>query len=144
MEPLKMNENEDLEKLFEGLIKPGVIEDEREIAPGILMRMRVLNFSEIVNAETMVEIRMDEVNAQRARSAAILSKAITRINGDVIERDGMTEVDLRVRRLALYNQIIKLPLIVIIKAYEFYLELAKKQDELYTNMAKTDATIENF
>lgn len=141
-----LDDNQDLFNIFDDIIKPGNIEMEREVVKGFKVRVKVLDTGEAIAAESIMrydsKIPVDLV--ARARGAAILSRAIISINNDTIERDDMSLAQKNARRELLFKQLLKLPALIIQKAYELYVEAYKKQQEVYNDLGSTVEEIKNF
>lgn len=137
--------NSDLQFLFDGFIKEGKIVDEKEVVPGFKVKLKVLDTGELLIAESIMSESTAPVDiVARVRAASILSQAIIELNGAVIEKEGSSPQDIRIRRALLYKQLLKLPAIVVQKSYAFYIDCVKKQDKKYTDVQKTMDEIENF
>lgn len=125
----------DLNTFFEGFIKQGRIAEEHDFGNGMTVSLRPLNMGELIEAEAIIrnsnpDIPMDSM--VKLRAASILSKAIIKIGGNLIEREDMDEEQIRMRRFTLYTQLIKMPPHLITQMYAFYLETVHKQDAFYS------------
>lgn len=131
--------------LFDNFIKTGVIEKEKEIVEGFKIKLRVLNTGELLIAESIMKESTAPVDiVARIRAASILSQSIISINGSKINRDDFSEMDVRKRRIVLYQQLLRMPAIVIQKTYEFYMECVNEQNSKYENFKETADEIRNF
>lgn len=141
-----LKNNDDLFNIFEDIIKPGLIELEREVVKGFKIKVKVLDTGEAVAAESVMRYdpRVPVDLVARVRGAAILSRAIVSLNNDTIEREDMTPEQISVRRDILYKQLLKLPALVIQKAYELYVEAYNKQQDVYKNLGESSEEIKNF
>jgi hypothetical protein len=140
----KKNMSIDIENLFEGFIKPGLLIKEEEVAPGWKIKLKPLSAGDMIQAEMNITIKNPYIlpdTIVKVRSASILSYAILAINDLNIESD--TEEATNARRSALFDQLLKLPGILIEKMYDFYVKVVNEQNKAYENkeLAKD---IENF
>ena len=142
----KENElGQDLFKIFDNFIKTGVVVEEKEVVNGMKIKLKVLNISEQLEAESSISTeRVAADVVAKVRGASILSQAILSINGSDIEKENLTKEEVRTRRFVLYKQLLSLPSIVIQKMYEFYIDCLKKQEDIYVNFDKTVDDIKNF
>lgn len=139
--------DDDLFNFFENFLKPGVIVREKEVVPGFSVKLKVLNTEELLVAESILlnasgNIPFDVL--QKVRGASILSQAIISLNGMAVERDDMSKEENRSRRSSLYNQLLKMPSILIQKTYEFYVDAVVEQNKIYDAPEKISQNIENF
>ena len=141
-----MDDNQDLFNIFEDIIKPGSVEMEREVVKGFKIKLKVLDTGEAIAAESIMryDSRVPVDLVARARGAAILSRAIVSINDDTIERDDMSQAQKNARRDLLFKQLLKLPALIIQKAYELYIEAYQKQQEIYDDLGNSIEEIKNF
>lgn len=141
-----MDDNQDLFNIFEDIIKPGSVEMEREVVKGFKIKLKVLDTGEAIAAESIMryDSRVPVDLVARARGAAILSRAIVSINNDTIERDDMSQAQKNARRDLLFKQLLKLPALIIQKAYELYIEAYQKQQEIYDDLGNSIEEIKNF
>lgn len=141
-----MDDNQDLFNIFEDIIKPGNVEMEREVVKGFKIKLKVLDTGEAIAAESIMryDSRVPVDLVARARGAAILSRAIVSINDDTIERDDMSLAQKNARRDLLFKQLLKLPALIIQKAYELYIEAYQKQQEIYNDLGSSIEEIKNF
>lgn len=142
----KENMNADLTNLFENFIKPGIVEDEKEVVKGFKIKVKVLDVGELATAEAII-VKEDEVPIDviaKVRAAKILSQATLAINDVPIEKKDMSETEKRQRRFVLYKEFLRLPAIVIQKSYEFYLECVRKQENFYNNIGEMQEQTKNF
>lgn len=141
----KMDVTKDLSMIFENFIKTGVVEEEKEIVPGFKIRVKVLNTGELLIAESIMNNSSAPADiVARVRAASILSQAILTLNGSPVEREDLSKEDIRVRRAMLYTELLKMPAMVIHKAYEFYIECVNKQNSKYDNISETMKDMQNF
>lgn len=142
----KENElNKDLQLLFDGFIKEGKVIEEKEVVPGFKVKLKVLDTGELLAAEAIMSTSTAPVDiVARVRAASILSQAIIELNDSTIEKEGMTESDIRIRRALLYKQLLKLPAVVVQKSYSFYIDCVNKQNKIYENPKETLENLENF
>lgn len=137
--------NKDLSMIFENFIKTGNVEEEKEIVPGFKIRVKVLNTGELLVAESIMNNSTAPADiVARVRAASILSQAILSLNGSIIEREDLTKEDIRVRRAMLYTELLRMPAMVIHKAYEFYIDCVNEQNNKYQNIGETMRDIQNF
>jgi len=132
-----------LDNIFDDFIKPGQIQEEKEIVPGFKIKVKPLNLqdlalSDLVNGADM----MPNDVLVKVKAAKVLSMAILAVNDKLIESDDENE-ESKLRE-ALYKNLMKLPAIVVQKSYEFYLDISKKRDELFINSKEVSETLENF
>lgn len=145
-ETKKDDMNIDIMSLFDNFIKPGVIEDEKEVVKGFKIKVKVLDVGELAAAEAII-VREDEVPVDviaKVRAAKILSQATLAINDVPIERGDMNETEKRERRILLYKQFLRLPAIAIQKSYEFYLDCVTKQENFYNDVEDIQNKTKNF
>lgn len=137
--------NFDVVMLFDNFIKTGKLEKEKEVVPGMTIKLKPLNTSELIAAEAIMSYSSAPADiVAKVRGASILSQAMISINGDIMASDNIDSEALRQRRIVLYQQILKLPPIVIQRMYEFYLEVVEEQKNKYENIEDTVRDIENF
>lgn len=139
--------NSDLINFFEDFIKKGEVSGEKEIVDGLTVKLKVLNTEELLTAESFflnVRSGLPNDTLLKVRSANILSLALMSINGSVIDKSHDTDEERGIRKKLLYQQILKMPAIVVQKMYEFYIELVKKQNKFYEDIPATEEKMENF
>ena len=144
--PENFESGEDLNLFFDNFIKSGEVIKEKEVAPGFVVKLRVLNTGELLSAETVmlsIENTPSDIVA-KVRAASILSQAIISINGINIEKSDMNPETIGARRLGLYRQLLKTPAIIVQKTYALYVDGAKDQVEHYDNFDETLEKIKNF
>ena len=135
----------DLSMIFDNFIKSGVVENEREIVPGFKIRVKVLNTGELLVAESIMNNSSAPADiVARVRAASILSQAILMLNGSPVEREDLSSEEVRIRRAMLYTELLKMPAMVIHKAYQFYIECVEEQNSKYSNIKETMEDIQNF
>lgn len=145
IEDKKEDITSDLNDFFDNFIKEGSIIEEREIVPKFKVKVRVLSTGELVAAEAIMSRSSAPSDVvAKVRGCSILSQAIVALNDNPIELPTYTEDECRRRRIILYKQLLKMPAIVIHKAYKFYVECVTKQNNLYTDFGETVNKIENF
>lgn len=137
--------NNDLKLLFDNFIKTGEVTKEKEIVPGVKVKVKVLSAGDLLIAQTI----MGHQNAPsdvtvKLRAASILSQSILSMNDVPIEREDYTSEDIRARRVLLYSQLLRMPGIVIQKMYELYIEAVNEQNSKYENFSDTIEEMENF
>ena len=138
-------DNKDLNLFFENFLKTSELIKEKEITPGLTVKLRVLSAGDLLVAQSIMGHSDSPTDiVVKIRAASILSQALISINEMVIERDGFTEREIRERRVALYSQLLKMPSMVIQKMYELYLEAVEEQNNKYTNFSETTDDIVNF
>lgn len=143
MENKKLEEKiSGLDLIFENFIKPGEFTEEKEVVPGFKIKVKPLNMGDLAIADLVLKEGMSMDTATKMRSAKILSKAILSLNGHKIEGD--TEAEESAIRDALYKDILKLPVVVVQKAFEFYFEVSNKRDKFFTDPKQIEEAIENF
>lgn len=133
----------DMDLIFDGLIKRGVIIEEREIVKGFKIKVKPLTTGELILAEAVYSSKASDDFLVKVRAASILSKAIISINGNSVENDAFSAEENNQRRRALYNHLLELPMIIVTKAYDFYLECVHKQNNIFEDGQAGEA-IENF
>lgn len=137
----------DISNIFENFIKPGLFVDEREVVPGLSVRLKSLNTNELMSAEAEINAQNPMIPADiivKLRGASILSHAIITLNGVEVEKENMTEKDISLRRYALYKKLLEMPTIVIEKMYRFYLEVVATQNKFFDFPDRLGKEIENF
>lgn len=135
----------DLFNIFDGFVKKGTVVEEREVISGFKVKLKVLNVSELMEAESIINIdRAPSDIVAKVRGASILSQAILTLNGNDIEKENLTKEEIRTRRFILYKQLLTLPAIVIQKIYSFYIECVEKQEGYYSDFGKTVDEMQNF
>jgi len=141
------NNTLDMIKFFDTFLKPGTAIIEKEIVPGLQVKIKALTANELIIAESMIRVNNPSIPMdiiQKIRGAAILSQAIIQLNDMVIEREDMDVADNRARREQLYRNLLDFPPIVIAKAYDAYLEAVKMQNDFYEKPSEMKGQIENF
>ena len=139
--------DKELDVFFENFLKEGVVIKEKEVVPGFKIKVKVLNTEELLVAESILTNQNPHIPSDviiKVRAASILSQAILKLNDMDIEREDLPELDNNMRRRALYKQILKMPALVIQKAYEFYVEAVREQNALYDSPEKLGEKIGNF
>lgn len=139
--------SEDLNNFFEGFLKSGVVIKEKEVVPGLTVKLKVLNTSELLSAESILLAGNPNIPSdiiQKIRAASILSQAILIINGVEVEKENMIGMQIVERRQTLYSNIIKMPAYVIQKIYELYIEAVREQNDIYSSEEKVRDKVENF
>lgn len=134
-------EYKEIENLFNNLIIPGVLIKEKEVVPGVKIKLKPLDVGEIVMAENMINNDIPKDIATKLRAASILSRAIISINDLSFESEVRDERESKIRTL--YSYLLKLPPLMIFKAYDFYLETVKEHDSFIMS-GKRDEEIGNF
>ena len=137
----------DIENIFENFIKPGVITREKTVAKGVTVEVKPLNPAELFSAEAEIKANNPRIAPDiiaKLRSASVLSYAVVSLNGVKIEKEGISQDDLIIRRAALYKQLMQTPMYVLQKMYEFYLEVVDEQRKLYENPKELNESLENF
>jgi hypothetical protein len=143
---INFDNTKELEQFFDGFIKKGVVIKDREIVPGMKIKLKVLDTGELLAAESILSATNPNIPPdviQKVRGASILSQALLSINDMVVERETLTKEEIRLRRISLYQNLLRMPAIVIQKAYELYVEAAREQNKLYEDGQLVDK-IENF
>lgn len=147
MENKETKLNSDLINFFEDFIKKGDVSEEKKIVDGLTIKLKVLNTEELLIAESFflnVKSGLPNDTLLKVRAANILSLALISINDSIIDKADDTDKEHDMRRKLLYQQILKMPAIVVQKMYEFYISLVKKQNSFYENIQATEEKIENF
>lgn len=125
------NKTMDIENIFENLLKPGNLQEEREVVPGLKVKIRALTAEEIMLAELQCyRPGVPQNISKKLMSAAILARAIIEMNGVPIRNSELSDEENDSRILKTYQKIIALPPVIIEKMYEFYIDVVKKQDSL--------------
>ncbi|MGL5715990.1 MAG: hypothetical protein ACRCX2_23445 [Paraclostridium sp.] len=138
-------DNKDLNLFFDSFIKTTELVREKEVVPGLTVKLRALNAGDLLVAQSIMSHSDSPTDiVVKIRAASILSQSLLNLNDMDIEREGFTEKEIRDRRVLLYSQLLKMPGIVIQKMYEFYLEVVEEQNEKYKNFPKTVDDITNF
>lgn len=137
--------NKDLNLFFENFLKTTELVKEREITPGLTVKLRVLNAGDLLVAESIMSHSDSPSDiVVKIRAASILSQSLISINEVEIERKGFTDREIRERRVALYGQLLKMPSMIIQKMYELYLEAVQEQNSKYENTSELGEDITNF
>lgn len=139
------HDNKDLNLLFDNFLKPGVVLKEKEVVKGFKVKLKPLTTGELLSAEAIMDNSTAPADiVAKVRGASILSQAIVSLNDVEIERDDFTPQESRGRRLELYRQLLKMPPMVIHKAYSFYIECVEEQNSKYQDIPGLADQIENF
>lgn len=135
----------DIVHFFENFLKPGVIIREKEIAPGMVVKLKALNVEEMLIAESIIEEgKAPNDILFKVRGASTLSQAIISINDIIIEHPDKDNKENRIRRDELYRNLLKMAPVLLQKIYMFYIETVKEQDSIYSDSEKLGKDIENF
>lgn len=141
----KNKENQDLNLLFDNFLKPGIVIKEKEVVGGFKVKLKPLTTGELLTAEAIMDSSSAPADVvARIRGASILSQAVIAINDVEIEQSDYTPQELRNRRLVLYRQLLKMPPVVIQKAYELYIECVNEQNKKYDDVGELTKKVENF
>jgi hypothetical protein len=146
-DPRDFKPEDDLDIFFENFIKRGTVIEEDEITPGFKIAVKVLDTGELLTAESVLATTNPHIPydiIQKVRAASILSQAIIRVNGIDVEKEGLSKEKNHERRTGLYSKLLKMPALLVQKAYELYIKAVKKQNEIYGNQKKMIDNIENF
>lgn len=135
----------EISSIFDNFIKSGYLTKEKEVVPGLKVKVKVLNTGELLAAQTI----MSHENAPsdivvKLRAASILSQCLLEFDGTKVVPDICDEREERARRVLLYSKLLQMPSLVIQKMYELYLEAVKDQNNKYSDLSKTGEEIENF
>ena len=137
--------SQDILNIFDTFIKKGTIEREREIIPGLKIKLRPLSLGEVSDAEARVN-HMSDVSpdvVHKIRSAIILSEAIIALNDSPIEKENTEIADIKIRRRSLYIKLMQMPTSIIMKIWEEYLSAVKEQESLL-NAETTKEKLSDF
>ena len=152
---LQKRVNEEMYDFFKDFILKSKVYKEKEVAPGFSVRVRALSAEEIIEAESVVATLSDYLIvsdvAVRIRSCSILSYAVEKLGDNEIytqeELDAVTKEakDMaNLKRASMYNNLMKLPPLLLNKVYDLYLEAVKEQNELYSDPEKVGEKSKNF
>lgn len=138
----------DIDKIFDTLITTGRVELEREIFPGFTVKVRPLNTSEQLFAESKLAIAnnpdMPRDVVQRARMLSILSDATIAINGKPIISSEFPDEMNAERRRAMNTNYMKLPPDMIDQVFALYLEAVGQQNRIYSDGKGLKEGVSNF
>ena len=115
------------EQFFDKVIEDGKIIKEFTILDGFVVEMSPLNSEDQLNAEMTIlsnnpDIPQDTID--RVRAVQILCRAIISLNGVTIGTDSKA-------RMAMYEQLLRLPGVVVDKISRKYWEVVNEQAKLY-------------
>jgi hypothetical protein len=137
----------DINNIFDDFIKKGFQPQEKEIFPGITIKLKPLSYNEMAKAEAEISRQNPDVPADvtvKLRCGKILSYAMTELNGTPIEDKEAPENNM-LRRIALYDRLMNGPTDLVQEAYRFYLETVRAENEYYRQPIKEiEEGIENF
>ena len=139
--------SKDLTSFFENFIKKNQLVKEFDFGNDFTVKLRPCKTAELMDAELFIRGQNPGVPIDtmvKLRAAAILSKAIVSLCGVEIEKDGETEENNNIRRIALYSKLLELPPDLIEKMYKAYIEVVDEQAKLYREPGKLKENIENF
>jgi hypothetical protein len=139
--------NQELSNFFENFLKEGIVIKEKEVVPGLKIKLKVLNTEELLIAESILSNQNPHIPTDvmiKVRAASILSQSIIKLNDMDIEREDLSDEENGFRRRGLYKQVLKMPALVIQKAYEFYVEAVQEQNRLYNSPKDLSDKISNF
>lgn len=142
-----MSKNKDLDNVFEQVITKGRIEEEKEVFEGFKVKMHPLNQRDLISAETVFLSSLDRIPRdviQKTRMVSIATKATISVNGVEIEQEDMTREEKQERRESLYKKYMELSPDAIRKVFDFYLELVRKQEDIFNSSEEVKDGIENF
>lgn len=139
-------EEDALNVFFESFIKTGHVVLEEEIVPDLKIKVRPLNTGELLSAEAILKTGggMPDDIVAKVRAASILSQAIISINEIDIESDESAPGINSMKRVQLYQTLLKMPPIVVHKGYKLYVKAVKMQNEKYEDMKGMFENSENF
>lgn len=127
-----------LENIFDNFLKPGVVIREAEVVPGMKVKMRPLNIQEMALAFSVINSEQTPADVYgKVRAVSTLAQAIMAVNDVEITQDA---------RGQLYQQLSRLPAVVVERLYEFYASLVEEQNHIYTQAGTDEAieAVENF
>lgn len=135
---MENKENQEInvfENFFNNFIKTGTVQREFDIAKDFKVKLKVLNTQETMIADAMFTADnpiLNESGFLKLRSAAIIAMATVAINGiDVVE--GNTSIGrISSARYSLYGYFLKMPMEILEKIWDCYLEIAKEQSDKYS------------
>lgn len=135
---MENKENQEInvfENFFNNFIKTGTVQREFDIAKDFKVKLKVLNTQETTIADAMFTADnpiLNESGFLKLRSAAIIAMATVAINGiDVVE--GNTSIGrISSARYSLYGYFLKMPMEILEKIWDCYLEIAKEQSDKYS------------
>ena len=135
---MENKENQEInvfENFFNNFIKTGTVQREFDITKDFKLKLKVLNTQETTIADAMFTADnpiLNESGFLKLRSAAIIAMATVAINGiDVVE--GNTSIGrISSARYSLYGYFLKMPMEILEKIWDCYLEIAKEQSDKYS------------
>ena len=139
MENKENKENQEInvfDNFFNNFIKTGVVQKEFEIAKDFKVKLKVLNTEENTIADAMFTADnpvLNESGFLKLRSAAIIAMATVSINGiDVVE--GQSPIGrISNARYSLYGYFLKMPMEILEKLWDCYLEILQEQNNKYSS-----------
>lgn len=143
----KQNESRDIELFFEGFIKNSRVIRTKEFSKDFSVTLTPCTVEQLLEAELVLRgnnpgIPIDTM--ARLRSCSILSYAILKI-GNLEIRKPEEDADKNInRRLALYQQLLSLPPVLVREIYDFYLETVEEQEKMFASPKELGDKIENF
>ena len=123
------------DSFFNNFIKTGTVQREFEITKDFKVKLKVLNTQETTIADAMFTADnpvLNESGFLKLRSAAVIAMATVSINGiDVVE--GETPIGrISNARYSLYGYFLKMPMEILEKLWDCYLEISKEQSDKYS------------
>ena len=146
-EAVEKNESKDIELFFEGFIKNSRVIQTKEFGKGFSVTLTPCTVQQLLEAELVLRgnnpgIPLDTM--ARLRSCSILSYAILKIgNVEIRKQDDDADKNIN-RRLALYQQLLSLPPVLVREIYDFYLETVEEQEKMFSDPKAFTDQIENF
>lgn len=126
------------DSFFNNFIKTGTVQREFEITKDFKVKLKVLNTQETTIADAMFTADnpvLNEAGFLKLRSAAIIAMATVSINDiDVVE--GESPIGrISNARYSLYGYFLKMPMEILEKIWDCYLEISKEQSDKYSEGA---------
>ncbi|MEG0728124.1 MAG: hypothetical protein RR420_00740 [Anaerovoracaceae bacterium] len=134
-----------INNFFEDFIKRGQIVEEKEVLPGMNIKLRALNTEESLNAESIIrESKLPADIVAKVRAASILSQALISINGMPIVDENDSDDIQRIKRMHMYNNLMKTAPVAVEKMYALYVQAVNKQVEIHNSPSIMMEECENF
>ena len=123
------------DNFFNNFIKTGTVQREFEIAKDFKVKLKVLNTEESTIADAMFTADnpiLNDAGFLKLRSAAVIAMATMSVNGiEVIE--GESPIGrISNARYSLYGYFLKMPMEILEKLWDCYLEILKEQSDKYS------------
>lgn len=128
-----------LQNIFANFLKPGKVLKEKEILPGLKVKLAPIGVGKIAVSQN---VNAGNMSSAKISACRVLSESIEEINGEPVT--GETEEELAKVRNALLKNLLELPPFVIQELYDFYLQVEREQEEILRNPGDLQTAIENF